>query len=250
MTSKAGIKKQQLKHEMAKKKTLQQFRKTYIALVDTLNDIYGSSVSHLKTVTNKVASYTESEWKQIIALFEKQLGINHELVERNDSSVFKKNLPCLMELCIPQLWNENKFTERSQQYIWLYLVALLKDARAYMSTPSPTSNSTESKRDIRPPEGTHAGSEFKEVYDKLPTTLISKVRGIAEKYSQRIESGEESIESLKFSEISNELFQEIDPNEMKEVIANVGGMLQGMNGGGGGGGLSGLTSIFEQMNRK
>jgi hypothetical protein len=68
---------------------------------------------------------------------------------------------------------------------------------------------------------------IQQIYDELPKNMLNKVRDIAERYSADIEDGKTSVSDIKFDVISKELFSQIDPEEMQQMVTSVGSMLQG-----------------------
>jgi hypothetical protein len=158
-------------------------------------------------------------------------------VTAHDKSLMLANISILLEMQIPQLWLDGKFTATSQHYIWMYLDNLCRFA----------TSSADPRPDISPP--THLPSNampgIQKIYDELPKNMLDKVKNIAEKYTADIETGKTSIGDLKFDDISKELFSQIDPEEMQQMITSVGAMLQG---GDGGGGMGDLFKMFSQQN--
>ena len=189
-----------------------QFRDTYLAFVDTLVDIY-ASIQELNEWKAQVHQMTSSDFEAIAKDWTDQLGQFQELIDRKDPSLFLQTIPCLVKIYVPQLWVQGKFTDNSKDYVWLYLKTL----------------SGSVNRDIRPPL---AG--LGELYRQMPSSMIDKVKNVADKYSSRVERGEAKLEDLKFNEISQELFQNINAEEMQQVVQSVGGLLQNLMGSGAG----------------
>ena len=64
------------------------------------------------------------------------------------------------------------------------------------------------------------------IYQNLPPSILDNVKRVADKYGQKIESGEESIDNIKFDQISKELFSNMNKDELNSLVNEVGGMLQ------------------------
>ena len=224
----ASEKKAQLEQELKQKQYISNFQQTYVAFVDTLVDIY-SEFSELNNWKNEVHSMTTEQFGQIAKDWQSELGPNRKDVLDKQPNVFLKNIPCLHKIHVPQLWVAEKFTENSTKYVWDYLKVLLEQASKIVgNTSSPT-------KDIQPPDISNIQDSLPagigELYNKLPKSMLEKVRGVADKYSNQVESGETNLEDLNFSEISKSLIDSINQQEMQQVVQSIGGMLQGVMAG-------------------
>jgi len=210
------------------------FSETYEALLGTLRDTY-PECKDLKDTEEGVSR----EW---FSQFETELS----KVRSKDPSLMLGNIPVLTQLQIPQLWVQGKFTDNSKKYMWIYITNLVNFANsAHASGTIPNTPLSSDLKDIQPPANMPLPG-IKQIYDELPKNMLDKVKNVAEKYSQQIEDGETNVESLKFNEISKELFNQIDPAEMQQMVTSVGNMLQGVMGdtGNGGGGMAEMFEAF------
>ena len=187
------------------------FLETHEALLDTLRETY-PDCQHLSSAT-----------PELVARWHTEMQPHSTKVSTQDKTLMLANVAVLLEMNIPQLWLDNKFTPTSQRYIWGYLENLCRFAAGATDSDAAT------EKDIRPPAHLSAATApvIKQIYDELPPNMLSKVRDIAEKYSTDIENGTSSIEDLKFDDISKDLFSQIDPQEMQQMVTSVGAMLQG-----------------------
>ena len=222
----ASEKKAQLELELQQKRHISNFQQTYIAFVDTLVDTY-SNIPELNEWKQEVHTMSAELFHPIAKNWVNELGpIREDLVQQREN-IFLNNLPCLVKIYVPQLWVQDKFTSNSKKHVWSYLQVLVQ--QAFKAFP------TSVKKDIQPPNIPNIQDTLPpgigELYNQLPQSMIDKVRGVADKYSNRVESGETNLEDLKFNEISQELFQSIDPKEMQQVVQSIGGMLQGVMSG-------------------
>jgi hypothetical protein len=187
------------------------FTETHDALRQTLTETY-TSCSPIAPATPDLVNRWHAEMQP-----------HASKVATQDKTLMLANVSVLLELNIPQLWLDNQFTPTSQRYVWMYLGNLCRFAAAAVeSGQEPTTV------DIRPPAqlpGTTPG--IQQIYDEMPPNMLNKVRNIAEKYSADIENGNSTIEDIKFDDISKELFSQIDPKEMQQMVTSVGAMLQG-----------------------
>ena len=219
------------KNELHRQQELGKFRDMYVALVDTLVDIYGN-IAELNEWKASVHELGLVEIGVIAEEWAQQVVPHQALITCRDPSLFLQNLPCLVKIYVPQLWVQDKFTDNSKRYLWSYLQCLVDS-----STGAPlVSGSAKAKeaKDIRPPvqqPGSLPG--IGDLYKQMPASMIDKVKGVADKYSHQVESGQTKLEDLKFNEISQELFQNINSDEMQQVVQSVGGLLQTMMGSGG-----------------
>jgi hypothetical protein len=224
----ASEKKAQLEQELKQVRYITNFQQTYITFVDTLVDIY-SEFPELNTWKNEVHSMTTQQFGQIAKEWQSELETNRKDILDKQPNLFLKNVPCLHKIHVPQLWIAEKFTENSKKYVWDYLKVLLEQASNYVgNTPSPM-------KDIQPPNISNIQDSLPagigELYNQLPKSMLEKVRGVADKYSNQVESGETNLEDLNFSEISKSLIDSINAEEMQQVVQSIGGMLQGVMAG-------------------
>ena len=205
-TAKAEVRQKALRQSNSK-----FFSETHAALLQTLKETYPECQDLVSATPDLVSRWNDEMQPHALK------------VSSRDKTLMLANVTVLLELNIPQLWIDNKFTATSQTYIWNYLDNLCRFAEAAVEQKTTTT-----ERDIRPPVHlTPNAPGIKQIYDELPPNMLSKVRDIAEKYSNDIEKGESTIEDLKFDAISKELFSQIDPEEMQQMVTSVGAMLQG-----------------------
>lgn len=179
----------------------------------------------------------------LVARWHSEMQPHASKVATQDKTLMLANVSVLLDLNIPQLWLDNKFTPTSQRYIWLYLGNLCRYAANGVDVIL-----EQTKADIRPPAHLPAATPgIQQIYEELPPNMLTKVRNIAEKYSADIENGNSSIEDLKFDEISKELFSQIDPREMQQMVTSVGAMLQGAMQNGDGD-MGELFKMFSRQN--
>lgn len=207
--------KMELRDKSRKESARKSFLETYDALVKTLIDTY------------KECKEMQLESKDMVLINEwlSDFQSHGQKLRDHDQSLMLDNIQSLTKLMIPQLWVQGKFSSNSKKYIWQYLNNLYKFATTFIGL----GKSSTDPRDIEPPSTTKI-PDIKQIYDELPKNMLEKVKNIADKYSQKIENGETTINSLQFKEISNELFSQINPEEMQEMVSSVGNMLQGIIG--------------------
>jgi hypothetical protein len=192
------------------------FYETYSALNDTLRETYP-----------ECKELTMSNSPDLVYMWNEEMEPHTSKVKRQDHSIMIANLKVLNNMKIPQLWIDGKFTNNSKRYIWMYIENLCKFAAGAVDNVNP--NVTSKERDIRPPSHIPSNSMpgIQQIYDELPKNMLNKVRDIAERYSADIEDGKTSVSDIKFDVISKELFSQIDPEEMQQMVTSVGSMLQG-----------------------
>ena len=79
--------------------------------------------------------------------------------------------------------------------------------------------------------------------------MLHRVKAVADRYETEIESGEKTMESVKFDQIGRELFSNVQPEEFQEMMQNMGQMFQSF-GGGGGEGMPDFAALFQGMGRQ
>ena len=229
--------KQELRETSRKEAAQRLFAETYEALLTTLRDTY----PECKDLSSPESSISHQWFTEFQGSVDK--------VHAKDESLMLVNIPVLTALQIPQLWVQGKFTPTSKTYMWMYLINLMNFATSAHASAMAQSTPTDCK-DIDPPASLPLPG-IQKIYDELPKNMMDKVKTIAEKYSQQIEEGEASVDSLQFNEISKELFAQIDPDEMQQMVASVGNMLQGVMGDpGSSAGMSELFKAFANKDRE
>lgn len=225
-------KKAELEQKQKQSQHLDSFRETYQAFLDTLVEIY-PSIEELNEWRAEFIDMTTDQVRSLALGWTLQLSPYSAQVKNSEPMIFMKNIPCLMKTTVPQLWVQDKLTTNSKKYVWAYIVSLLENAEAatIQNTGEKTGDSSGKSKDIRPlsdninPENIPG---IGDLYKQLPVSMINKVKKIADKYSNQVENGHTKLEDLKFNEISEELFQEINADEMQEVVKSVSGLLQGV----------------------
>ena len=223
-------------------KSEEAFKSTYKALVDTLCDTY--DIEDLKTYRTRVEEM--NAW-ELTRSFYNQVWNCADLVKARDEAIFDGSIEIINSLQIPHLWNTGKLSPNSKKYIWLYLESLLQKCK-------PEDPDDVNKKDIKPPEeslgslgstgstGSTAPNEgIKQIYESLPKGILDKVKAVADKYGEQVESGEKTIEDIRFDEISKELFENMNENDMNSLVGNVGNVLQSLTQGGD------MSSLFNSL---
>jgi hypothetical protein len=190
------------------------FNETYDALVQTLQDTYPDC----KDIPER------GEEGDYAGNWHLCMSEHYKRVKEQDKTLMLANVPVLLTLKIPQLWIDGQFTKNSERYIWMYIANLSKFSEATEGGKTPKCF----PKDINPPK--HISPEtmpgMQQIYNELPKEMFEKVKMMAEKYSKNIEDGETAVEDLKFDEISKEIFSQIDPDEMQDMVTSVGSFLQ------------------------
>jgi len=234
------------------KNGLSGFVSTYRAFVNTLADTYKDN-KELAVVRQQVTDLKTPEAQiQFLEQWWASISPHVNKIKNQDASLFVGGVQCLLALQLPQLWVSDKLSLNSKKYVWLYLKSLTKNARAFVDSPVGASSGS-GLSDIQPPMELPDIPGIKQIYENMPGGILQKVQSIAERYGQEIESGEKSIENIKFDEISQELFAGLNQEDMKGLVANVGQVLQSLSGGGGGeapgGEMPDLSQLFNFMNK-
>ena len=191
---------------------MEAFKETYDTLLTTLVETYQD-----KDLANYRRSYDVERARQ---QFYDDIAPNERLVLSHDESLFDEPLTSLQLLTLPELWRSNRLSPKSKSYIWGYLSDLLRN-----SQPISTS-----QRDIAPltnvPQIPDMAQSIGMIYQNLPPSILDNVKRVADKYGSQIESGEKSMDSIKFEQISQELFSSMSQEDMTGLVNNVGSMLQ------------------------
>ena len=191
------------------------FTTAYCALLTTLVETYQD-----KTLAkHRQNCQAESVMDAVRDMFWQDLNQHEALVLSNDEKLFSLDIKSLNRLTINDLWTQNKLSTNSKKYIWGYLADLIRKARPH-----------DAPVDIRPlggiPPNTDMIGSINAIYQNLPPSILDNVKRVADKYGQKIESGEESIDNIKFDQISKELFSNMNKDELNSLVNEVGGMLQ------------------------
>lgn len=235
--------------ELTNKQTnaLSGFVSTYKAFVNTLADTYKDQ-KELGEVQKQAqelkAAGTQAEIK-LVENWRSNILPHVGKIRGEDASLFVCGVKCLLALKLPQLWVSDKLSANSKKYVWLYLKSLTKNAEAFMGGEE---GGASPPNDIQPPMELPNIPGIKQIYENMPTGILEKVKSIADRYGEQIDSGEKTIESIKFNEISQELFSDLDPNDMKSLVENVGQVLKSMTGGAGDN--QDFSQLFNFMNKK
>lgn len=199
-----------------------EFSKTYIALVSTLVDTY-----HNKDLAEHLHEYKQDPRPEIAILFWEEIKPFMAELTAQDPVFFSRGIAAMDRLTLTSLWSQNKLTVNSQAYVWSYLKTLARHARASIENGK--------QKDIAPPpkelgkkdpfEDLVGMEQLKGLYDKMPRGLLDKVKDVTDKYGAKIESGEETLDSINFDQISKELMASISSEEMSGLIGNIGSVL-------------------------
>ena len=198
------------------------FNETYDALVQTLRDTYPTCKElPVRSPDHDMAL----EWHTC-------MGQHQKRVATQDKTLMLANVSVLLSLHIPQLWIDGQFTKTSERYIWMYLANLNKFAGACIVQQEEEKKARPGSVDIKPPSNAPGPLPgIQQLYNELPQNMFKKVKDLADKYSADIESGAKTVDDIKFDEISKELFSQIDPEEMHQVVTSVSSLLQGVMSG-------------------
>jgi hypothetical protein len=216
---------------------LQRFKAMYQAFLDTLLDIY-PDVKELDAWRTSCYSTDTPGFLRIAEDFRRDL--DGALVRSKDPKLFQLNPTSLARLQLPALWTQNRLSPKSKEYVWEYIQNLLNHAEAAaprdikppgtLSLPSSSSSSTPSAPPGTPGPPDHlpapSPDPLETMYSHIPASMLEKVKSVADRYSAQVENGETKLEDLQFQEISKELFNSIDPEEMQQVVQNIGSLLQ------------------------
>jgi hypothetical protein len=211
---------EQCKHEIretSRKESAEKlFLETYEALQTTLRDTY-PECKDLQPPDSNISSTWCSQFQA-----------HGDKVYAKDPSIMLVNIPALIQLQIPQLWVQDKFTANSKHHMWLYLTNLLNFANSANSDVSAVRREeTKDKKDIDPPSNL-MHTNMMNMYDQIPKNVLDKVKHVADKYVQKMDSGDVNIDGMDFAEVSKDLFSQINPQEMQQMVATVGNMLKGV----------------------
>jgi hypothetical protein len=207
------------------------FGETYLALITTLADTYKD-----KALQSIVQLYVE-EKKDFLETgqeFWSDLREHVNKVCQKDERLFSQSIPSLDRLTVTSLWNNRQLSPNSQKYIWMYLSTLIRHARDI-------DPDEQDPVDIAPPDM----PSIDKIYDNLPKGVLDKVKQVADKYGEKIESGEQSMDDIRFDEISKELFENMSQEDMSGLVSNVGNVLQSLMGGN-----AQMEDIFKAMGKQ
>jgi hypothetical protein len=210
---------------------VQSFGKTYEALLTTLVETYKD-----KDLFRIRQAYEAENAQELGQKFWVDIRDDVDKVYRRDPSLFHMSIPFLDHLSITSLWNQDKLSPNSKKYIWSYLHTLVRHAKAIATDLT-------APVDIAPPD--MPGMD--KMYENLPKGVLDKVKQVADKYGEKIESGEQSMDTIRFDEISKELFENMSQDDMSGLVNNVGNVLQSLMGGQGGGDGSQIAEMLKSM---
>lgn len=205
--------------------SLNQFSSTYTALVSTLFETFGDEkLRNLNIKLNNTVKENNTEFlESIIQQWNQEILPVKAKINNRDASIFIDNISVLNDLNLPSLWISNKLSVNSKNYIWMYLSILTLSAE----------QTNVQNVDIKPPALSETPAALsggiQDIYEKLPPNIMEKVKNIADEFGQKLESGETSITDLNFSELGQKLFSEISPDDMQNMMSNIGNMISSLN---------------------
>ena len=209
---------------------MSDFKKTYQTLLETLDKIYGKDYLVLGKEVQVVRS--DEDWHALSLRWWQDTQDLESAIVIHDEKVFGAPPECWTNLCIPDIWSKALFSENSKGYIWDYLQKLTGFAKAIhhitppKSTTSPGVVST--IPDISPPFGDMPDG-IKKLLGSIPPSLMEKVKTIADDLGTKVQNGEQKIEDLKYDKLGQELFSNMNKQEMNEMVEGISGVMQNLD---------------------
>ena len=206
----------------------------YKALLKTLTDTYALKIPALKEYAEICNTIDEVCQNAIKLNWQKDLTPFKNNIRNKDSAFLTDNPPSSVSLLfIPQLWLQSLFSENSKNYIWGYLQSLT-DSSSEASSSS--ANNENSIQDIVPflNNGKNSSStsldeempqSVKKLFDSIPNSVMTKVKQVAEKYSEN----DQKLDNIRYDQLGQELFNSMNKTEMEDMIKNIGGALQSLD---------------------
>jgi hypothetical protein len=202
-----------------------EFWTTYNALVTTLGDTFGTKYTSLCTHQTLCVAASDATKLEITSAWQREIQPVRHLIMARNAALFDSTQPlppCLATLCLSRLWVDPALSPTSKRYLWLYLDRL----SVHIDTTSPTS-------DISPPPEAppelSGNAGINKIYESLPANILAQVKKVADKYGDKVQSGEQTLEDIRFDEISKDLFEHMSKEDMNDLVTNVGNVLKNLS---------------------
>ena len=196
--------------EAVSQKHQKLFAHNYQQIVNVLSKIDPD----LYQETPKPVPRTIHEWKRTVDV------PYSKLVFEKDTRLFVQNSSALETLKIGEVWITGKVHKSEAVQLWKLLDTL-------------TSISNKFNGDVEEEEAKTGVSsspfpdlDINSIYKNMPVGIMDKIHNVAHNYSEKIEKGETSLETLNLGDISQELFKSINPSDMQRMAGQFGKMFQ------------------------
>jgi DNA polymerase III alpha subunit len=136
-------------------------------------------------------------------------------IEGKAYGLFAANVPCLLELNIPQLWISLKFSPQSSQYLWQYIQKLFGAAKIYVAPGDLQALETKTSTKTTP----QLPSDMSHIFQNLSPELLQNASKVAEKIAKQIQTGEQNLQDLTLPQITSELMQSLGNEDMMKMLS-------------------------------
>lgn len=219
------------------------FLETYLMLVNTLADTY-TDIIQISNYRTRYLKMTEEEKTQIVSTYYQEF----KDVIKFDANLFIQSLTSLKQLYIPALWVQDRFSEASKTYLFLYLRNLRDHAITYIKQITPTTNIIENPGDICPPTINSEFEQFQQLAGINPNTM-ARVRQVTDVYEAKLKSGEETMDQIDLGRLSKDIFAHLGENDLQQMMQGMGTMMQNLMQNGGTDQLQNLFESVQQMQK-
>jgi hypothetical protein len=224
--------------EIVQQRSQSTFATTYIRLLQTLADKYGSEFKDLRAtlrVARQGLSGTNLE-KMVVTWNEENAPISSRIADKDEKLFHDSKDDSVPELWkrmhLPEIWKKSSFSAKSKEYMWLYLISL---DRSSSKAVSEMQENVENGDDIKPPEGIATTPQFNPfgeggieglqgIAEALSPDVMKKMKNLANDYSTRLESGECKVDDLGFDAILKDVVKMLEKDDISSLMQNMSGL--------------------------
>lgn len=198
--------------------SFKKFCNVYTSLINTLVDTFPSEDT-LQSEKKKWDNMNEDARRSFIERWYMNMQPHESWIEDQSCGLFGTNLPVLLNLRIPQLWVNQSFTTKSQEYLWIYLQSLYDISKTIVARDDTISN--QQQQHISPPPMMASTMpampamppNLEELCRTMSPELLQNATSIAENIATKLQSRSQPIEQMSLPDIIPEVMQ--DPAAQK-----------------------------------
>lgn len=196
------------------KKLVDKFSNVYVSLIKTLNQTFPDMTN---TLPQTLQEWQESKDKlSFLQDWFEAMTPHEQHIQEHTYHIFGANIPQLLQLQIPQLWVNRKFSKKSEEYLWIYLKSLYDiSSEVHQATtktvptettiaPPPTNTSTSTTGRPSPP----LPPELVHLCNSISPDMLQNATQIAQNIAASMESKQQDMGKVSLPDLIPQIMQD------------------------------------------